>query len=82
MKGQCADGSRILRFENFEVSNGSELRVCLATQDPIPLGVSGRFGGRDLGALKGNIGDQNYSLPGDLDLSLYHSVVIFTYSSK
>ena len=74
---ELADGSRILRFENFEVSNGPELHVYLATLNPVPLRVSGGLGGRDLGALKGNIGDQNYTIPGDLDLSLYNSVVIY-----
>ncbi len=74
---QLADGVRILRFENFEVSNGPQLHVYLATQDPVPQRVVGELGGRDLGALKGNIGDQNYTIPGDLVLSLYPSVVIY-----
>ena len=30
-----------------------------------------------LGALKGNIGDQNYEIPGDADLSAMKSVVIW-----
>ena len=74
---QLADGSRILRFENFEVSNGPQLHVYLATEDPVPLRVVGGLGGRDLGSLKGNIGDQNYTIPDDLDLSIYHSVLIY-----
>ncbi|MGH9531728.1 MAG: DM13 domain-containing protein, partial [Terriglobales bacterium] len=31
----------------------------------------------DLGALKGNQGDQNYDLPKDLDLSKYQSVSVW-----
>ena len=31
----------------------------------------------DLGGLKGNIGDQNYEIPADVDLSQYQSVVIW-----
>ena len=31
----------------------------------------------DLGALKGNIGDQNYDVPADLDLSRYRAVSIW-----
>ncbi|MCB9133903.1 MAG: DM13 domain-containing protein [Anaerolineales bacterium] len=75
---QLADGSRILRFENFEVLNGPDLRVYLAADDPIPNTVGSELaGGLDLGALKGNLGDQNYPIPADLDLSLYKSVVIW-----
>jgi hypothetical protein len=31
----------------------------------------------DLGVIKGNIGDQNYSLPNDLDLAKYRAVSIW-----
>ena len=31
----------------------------------------------DLGRLKGNVGDQNYFLPDDHDLSVYQSAVVF-----
>ena len=75
---QLADGSRILRFENFEVLNGPDLHVHLATQDPVPDTVGVELeGGLDLGELKGNLGDQNYEIPADLDLSIFHSVVIW-----
>jgi len=75
---QLADGSRILRFENFEVLNGPELHVYLATQDPVLDTVGTELeASLDLGKLKGNLGDQNYDIPTDLDLSLYHSVVIW-----
>jgi len=75
---QLADGSRILRFENFEVLNGPDLHVYLATQDPVPDTVGVELeGSLDLGELKGNIGDQNYEIPADLDLSAFHSVVIW-----
>ena len=30
-----------------------------------------------LGALKGNVGNQNYDIPADVDLSEYRSVVIY-----
>lgn len=75
---QLEDGSRILRFEDFEVLNGPELHVYLAPIDPVPdtIGVE-LEGGVDLGFLKGNIGAQNYELPPDLDLSGYRSVVIW-----
>jgi hypothetical protein len=31
----------------------------------------------DLGSIKGNVGDQNYTLSHDLDLSKYHTVSIW-----
>ncbi len=31
----------------------------------------------DLGSLKGNVGDQNYEIPADVDLSEYQSIVIY-----
>jgi hypothetical protein len=75
---QLEDGSNILRFENFEVLNGPELHVYLAPIDPVPDTVGVELEGAiDLGLLKGNIGDQNYELPSDLDISQYKSVVIW-----
>lgn len=75
---QLEDGSNVLRFENFEVLNGPELHVYLAPIDPVPDTVGVELEGAiDLGLLKGNIGDQNYELPSDLDISQYKSVVIW-----
>ena len=75
---ELADGSRVLRFEDFEVLNGPELHVWLVPVDPVldtvGVEIAGYF---DLGPLKGNIGDQNYDLPADLDLSDFKSVVIW-----
>jgi len=72
------DGTRVLRFENFAVLNGPDLHVYLTVQDPVPDTVGSELEGAfDLGGLKGNIGDQNYDIPADLDLSGYHSVVIW-----
>ncbi|MGF1597657.1 MAG: DM13 domain-containing protein [Acidimicrobiales bacterium] len=59
---------RFLRFENFESSNGPDLNVYLRAGD-------GTF--RDLGDLKGNIGDQNYEIPTDVDLGVYDTVEIW-----
>lgn len=75
---QLADGSNILRFEDFEVLNGPELHVYLAPIDPVPDTIGVELSGAiDLGLLKGNIGSQNYELPTDLDISQYKSVVIW-----
>lgn len=72
------DGSRVLRLEGFTTSNGPDVRIYLVrgsdgTQDDAIK--RGDF--IDLGALKGNIGDQNYAISADVDLSEYQSVSIW-----
>ena len=68
-----ADGKRVLRFEDFTVTNGPALSVYLVRdQDG---NVDSGF--LDLGKLKGNKGNQNYDIPADVDLSTYKSVVIW-----
>jgi hypothetical protein len=72
-----ADGTRFLRFEDLETSNGPDLHVYLsevpASDDWYAYGE--RF--VDLGKLKGNIGDQNYEIPAGVNLSKYRSAVIW-----
>lgn len=72
-----ADGSHVLRLEDFMVTNGPALRVILST-NPTPTNQS-NIGEDyiDLGALKGNMGNQNYDIPADVDLSQVQSVVIY-----
>ena len=71
---------RALRFEQFEVRNGPDLRVLLAVH-PDPMGRSDvqDDGFVEIAALKGNIGNQNYDIPPDIDLSMYNSVVIYCW---
>jgi hypothetical protein len=38
---------------------------------------SGVAGAVDLGPLKGNIGDQNYSIPNEVDLSGFDTVLVW-----
>jgi hypothetical protein len=67
----------ILRFENLETSNGPDLRVYLSE---VPASDDWHaYGERylDLGALKGNIGNQNYEIPRGTDLSRFESAVIW-----
>ncbi len=59
---------RFLRFENFESNNGPDLKVYLRADN-------GDF--VSLGDLKGNIGDQNYELPTDVDLDVFSTVEIW-----
>jgi Electron transfer DM13 len=73
---QLDDGSRILRLEDFEVTNGPDLRVLLAAgSSPSTSDELGEY--VELAGLKGNVGDQNYEIPPDVDLSRYSSVVIY-----
>lgn len=78
---QYSDGSRILRIENLKTSNGPKLEVWL-TDAPVIEGVDGwrvfddgKF--INLGALKGNIGSQNYSIPSETILEDYSSISIW-----
>ena len=68
---------RVLRFEEFSVTNGPDLHVIL-TKHPAPAS-RGEVGEDyiDLGSLKGNMGNQNYEIPADVDLSDYQGVVIY-----
>jgi len=75
------DGSRVLRFEDLNTSDGPDLRVWL-TDAPVIEGTSGWRVFDDgkhveLGALKGNKGSQNYPLPADADLKALTSVSIW-----
>jgi len=75
---QLANGSRILRLENFQVENGPDLYVYLVPLESVPNTAGSEIAGSvSLGKLKGNIGDQNYDIPADLDLSQFKSVVIW-----
>jgi hypothetical protein len=71
------DGKPLLRLEDFSTTNGPDLFVVLSSsanpdQDGLKNGAYVQ-----LEALKGNIGNQNYELPADVDLGQYKSVVIW-----
>lgn len=75
---RLADGRRMLRLTDFTTSRGPDVRVYLvAAGDVQDEGTAKRAGFVDLGALKGNIGDQNYEVPASLDLSQYRAVSIW-----
>jgi hypothetical protein len=65
-------GQRFLRFEDFETDNGPDLNVYLVNSS---TGDVSDF--VDLGDLKGNVGEQNYEIPDDVDLSVYDTVWIW-----
>ena len=75
------DGSRVLRLEDLDTSDGPDLKVWLSDART----VAGRAGWhvfddgqyRSLGSLKGNHGNQNYPIPADVKLEDFRSVVIW-----
>lgn len=75
---ELADGSRFVRFEGLDTSDGPDLHVWITDQ---PSG--GEWGSYDdgrfvrLGGLKATRGEQNYAVPADVDLSSMTSVVIW-----
>ena len=75
---QLADGKRVLRFTDFETSNGPDVQVYLvAADDATDNDTVKQAGFVPVAALKGNVGDQNYELPADIDLGKYHAVTIW-----
>ena len=77
---QEADGHLILRLTNFKTSNGPDVHVVLiaakdADDDANFLKSSTER--VELGALKGNEGDQNYEIPSGTDLKKFQTVSIY-----
>jgi Electron transfer DM13 len=77
---QEEDGKLVLRLTNFKTSNGPDVHVVLiAAKD---ADDNANFLKNDterveLGALKGNEGDQNYDVPRGTDLSKFKTVSIY-----
>ncbi|NOJ27358.1 MAG: hypothetical protein DA330_05040 [Nitrososphaera sp.] len=65
-----SDGSKVLRLEEFKATNGPDLYVYLATDKTASDYVS-------LGRLKGNVGNQNYEIPANVDLAKHDTVLIW-----
>jgi hypothetical protein len=75
---QMGDGTRVLRFTSFSTSNGPDVHVYMvAADDAKDAATVQKAGFVDLGVIKGNIGDQNYTLGSDLDLAKYRAVSIW-----
>ena len=75
---RAADGSRVLRFTNFSTSNGPDVHIYMvAANDANDAATVLHAGFIDLGTIKGNIGDQNYALGSDVDLSKYRAVSVW-----
>jgi len=75
---QTGDGARVLRFTGFSTSNGPDVHVYMvAADDARDVATVQQAGFVDLGVIKGNVGDQNYTLGSDLDLAKYRAVSIW-----
>jgi hypothetical protein len=73
-----ADGSHVVRFEDFRTTNGPALVVYLA-EHPAPARAADvtNSGFISLGKLKGNVGNQNYVVPASANIENYRSVVVW-----
>ncbi|MGY1663812.1 DM13 domain-containing protein [Geodermatophilus sp. SYSU D00705] len=71
------DGRVIVRFEGFATSNGPLLVVWLTTNPARGPDEAFDDDHVSLGPLRGNIGDQNYAVPADVDSTAYLSVVVW-----
>jgi len=66
----AAGGRRLTLSDGFEIDPGPKVRVYLATD-------AGASNFKDLGALKGNKGDQQYAIPAAVKLSTYDTVIFW-----
>jgi hypothetical protein len=72
------DGKQVLRFSGFETSNGPDVQVYLvAAADANDNETVNKAGFIRVADLKGNMGDQNYDLSANVDLSKYRAVTIW-----
>lgn len=75
---QYPDGKRVLRLTGFETSNGPDVQLYLvAAGDAKDNATVTKAGFVHLGALKGNIGDQNYDVPAGVDLTTHKAVTVW-----
>lgn len=70
------NGSHLLRLESLDVTNGPDLYVVLA-ENPAPTDSNSLGEHILVERLKGNLGNQNYTLPAGTDVSKFKSAVIY-----
>lgn len=76
-----ADGTRVLALENLSTTNGPDVHVWLSAA-PVVEGFDGWFLAADasyvdLGPIKGNLGNQVYEIPADVQLGEFPSVYLW-----
>jgi hypothetical protein len=75
---QTGNSSRVLRLTNFKTTNGPNVHVYMVAADDAKDNASVRRSGFiDLGPIKGNVGDQNYTFGPEVDLSKYRAVSVW-----
>ena len=68
----------MLELTQFETSNGPDLRLYLVgARDATDSDAVRAAGFVDLGALKGNVGNQAYSVPAEVDLERFRAVTVW-----
>lgn len=67
---QSTNGSRFLRLESFQTTNGPDLYIYLSSDKEASDFV-------DLGRLKANIGNQTYAVPANVDVSNYEYALVW-----
>jgi Electron transfer DM13 len=69
-------GTSVLRFEDdTDIQNGPDLYVWLLASDNYDGGAPDAH--LDLGKIKGNVGGQNYELPGEYDRTVHRVVLVW-----
>lgn len=71
------DGKSILSLKDFETSNGPDVHVYLVKGSSPDQASVNKAGFLDLGVIKGNQGNQNYTIPEGINLDEYGSVAIW-----
>ena len=74
---QLASGEYVIRLENLDVTNGPDLRLVLAQHPDPGSSADVKVEYFDLGELKGNVGNQNYEIPAEVDIAQYGSVAVW-----
>lgn len=75
---EFADGRRLLRLRDFSTSNGPDVHVYLvALENALDDESVKNAEFIDLGSMKGNVGDQNFELPAEVDLEKFRTVTIW-----
>ena len=74
---RLSNGRLVLRFTDFETSNGPDVQIYLVASTDVTDQSDVDKGFINLGAMKGNVGDQNYNLPAGVDLSTYRAASVW-----
>ncbi|MFI2239614.1 DM13 domain-containing protein [Streptomyces chrestomyceticus] len=72
-----AVGGPVVRLEDLKTSEGPDVRVYLSHRSAAEAAKGLGEGAVELGALKGNLGNQNYAVPNGTDPAGFRSVVIW-----